>query len=251
MDRPPSRGVRSMFALLGSAGVLWGAFTLPTFHSLVPKREVTARIMVDDRFKPGALARVQARLDAETTPRVQHPDAARANALVTLRASDEMMAHEGSADADRAGEAETKVRASLTQNPADSFLWLLLYSTAMARGGFDEANIRFLKLSYGTGPLEGWIALRRNRLALAAFPMLSGPIQQSTISEFAALVESDFIEDAAISLTGVGWTQRETLLARLVQTDMISREALAKRLARDGVTVSVPGVEIDERWWRR
>ena len=138
--------------------------------------------------------------------------------------------------------AERELRAVLAIKPTESFFWLMLYSLLVTRNGFDQEAIRFLDRSYLLGPNEGWIALRRNRLALAVFPMLGVSTQQLVVSEFAGLVDSGFVEDAAINLTAVGWKYRAALLAGLSRTKKTSREALAKRLARENVSVDIPGI---------
>lgn len=249
--RPAWVGARVPLLLFGLAGVLWPVATISTFRSLVSAGEVTERIVADNRFKPGALAEIHAQLEGEAAPRVQHPDLARARALVSLRASEETMVRDGQAKADRAIEAaESRVRSTLAQNPADSLLWLMLYSVATSRGGFDEGNILLLERSYATGPLEGWIALRRNRLALASFPMLGDQLQHRVVAEFAGLVDSGLTEAAVTNLAGVGWSQKDRLLAGLGGVDIESRERLSKWLSAARIKVRIPGVEFDERPWR-
>lgn len=244
-------GLRFLLLLLGLIGGLWSNSTLSTFRSLLAVREVTDRIVVEDRFKPGVLTNIQAWLDALPVPRVQHPDVVRAKALVAVRKSQETMAQDGAVEADLLVEvAEQRVRSTLAQSPADSFLWQTLYSVATFRSGFDESNIQFLELSYATGPFEGWIASRRSRLALASFPMLSSRLQERVIAEFAALVDSDFIEVAVNNLETVGWAQRESLLAGLKTVDIESKERLSRRLSADGINVKVPDIEFDKRPWR-
>src|SRR5581483_10514237 len=141
-------------------------------------------------------------------------------------------------------------RLSLSLSPTDPFLWLMLYSLEATRNGFDIKSLRLLDESYATGPREGWVALRRNKLSLSVFPMVSDGLQTEIVSEFAGMVDSDFTEAAALNLTGNGWAQRDRLLAGLADANIIAREAFAKKLARDGVSVIVPGVELDERLWR-
>ncbi|WP_298241374.1 hypothetical protein [uncultured Bradyrhizobium sp.] len=243
--------MRFLLLLLGLIGGLWSNSTLPTFRSLLAVREVIDRIVVEDRFKPGVLTNIQVWLDALSVPLVQHPDVARAKALVAVRKSQETMAHDGAVGADLLVEVgEQRVRSTLAQSPADSFLWQTLYSVATFRGGFAESNIQFLELSYAAGPFEGWIASRRSRLALASFPMLSSRLQGRVIAEFAALVDSDFIEVAVNNLETVGWAQRESLLSGLKTVDMESKERLSRRLSADGINVKVPDIEFDERPWR-
>ncbi|MCK1294836.1 hypothetical protein [Bradyrhizobium sp. 30] len=145
--------------------------------------------------------------------------------------------------------AETKIRTSLSSNPTDSFLWLMIYSVKIARGGFDPKEVAFLEQSYHAGALEGWVSLRRNGLALSIFPLLTVSIQDTVVAEFAAIVDSGFLDEATAILTSVGWEQRDRLLGGLQQVDIGARERLAKRLRRQGFKVGVPGVEMSDRPW--
>ncbi|MGY4344977.1 hypothetical protein ACVWXM_001441 [Bradyrhizobium sp. GM7.3] len=182
---------------------------------------------------------------------MRRSDMTRADALIRLRVAEESVARKSSEEADRdVAAAGYALESSLLLNPADSFLWLMSYSQEIKRRGFDERTVGFLKQSYATGPLEGWIALRRNRVALAAFTGLAEAMQAQVVAEFAAMVDSEFVEDAALNMMGVGWPQRDRLLACLVDVDLIPREAFAKKLSREGLKVSVPGVELDDRLWR-
>ncbi|WP_143278735.1 hypothetical protein [Bradyrhizobium sp. Y36] len=184
-------------------------------------------------------------------PRPKSARLARAEALIWLRIAERELERNGPEQMDRdEATARDKVISSLALNPTDSCLWLMLYSIEVLRNGFDPRAVGFLTQSYATGPLEGWVALRRNSVALAAFESLSEVMQTSVVSEFAGLVDSDFTDAAALNLIGVGWEWRGRLLSGLVNVDLIPREAFAKRVARDGVTISVPGIQLDERWWR-
>jgi hypothetical protein len=237
--------------LAGVAGVLWPSTALPSFWQAVSARAVSARILADERFRPGVLDQVLSRIEAEPQVARPQPDQVRAEALIRLRAAEEASQRKSPQEADRElGTAEDRLRSSLVLNPADSFLWLMLYRVENDRSGFDASNVRYLDQSYATGPREGWIALRRNRLALAIFPLLDEALQRKVVSEFASMVDSELTEEAALNLTGVGWSHRAKLLASLERVDIIPREAFAKRLARDGVKATVPGVDIPERIWR-
>ncbi|MCK1353547.1 hypothetical protein IVB56_21255 [Bradyrhizobium sp. CW7] len=210
------------------------------------------RILVDDRFKTSVLEEVLAPIQASPAPTVVRSNLIRLDALIRLRIAQEATGSKKPEEADAAAAvAEDRLNSYLALNPADSFLWLMLYSIENMRNGFDARMVGFLDQSYKSGPLEGWIALRRNRLALAAYPALNETIRDTVISEFAGLVASDFTEGAALNLVGIGWGQRDRLLTSLQRVDIVAREALAKRLLREGVTVNVPGVQIDERLWRQ
>ncbi|WP_354264440.1 hypothetical protein [Bradyrhizobium sp. GM2.2] len=229
----------------------WSATVLPIFRSSAPARDVVDRIIDDKRFKPGLLSQVLARLKSEPERVLTQATFARALALVNARTAEEAVKSISPEQADEeAAAAENRVRTSLTLNPTDSFLWLLLYSLASDRNGFDREQINWLDQSYATGPREGWIALRRNRLALSLFTIFSHPAQERVVSEFAELVDSEFIEDAALNLSRTGWPHRERLLSSLQRADITTRERLAKVLSQQGIKVTIPGVQSDERPWR-
>jgi hypothetical protein len=243
--------VRIVLAPLGLTAVWWSTIVLPIFGSAIPGRELTERIVTDDRFKPGILSAAAERMEGTPNRTMRRAEMARAEALVNLRLAEEVMGRQPGNQLDQEQErAHDKVRESLALNPADSFLWLMLYSVTATRTGFEVSNIRYLDASYSTGPLEGWIGLRRNRLALSIFPMLADSVQQMVVSEFAELVDADFVEDPATSLMGVGWPQRERLLAALQDVNPASKKRLQGRLLWDGVKLAIPGIEQEERPWQ-
>ncbi|RXG85177.1 hypothetical protein EAS61_36970 [Bradyrhizobium zhanjiangense] len=235
----------------GLTGVLWSVAALPSFWLMTAAGDVATRIIVDDRFKPGALARVLAALESQPAAAGDQPEFLRSRALLKLRMAEEAMTRNSSEEADRSVSlALQDLKSALSTRPGDSFLWLLLYSIETTRGGFDPKYLRYLDQSYATGPHEGWVSLRRNRLALSAFPKLSEAVQSAVISEFEEMVDADFIEDAALNLIGTGWQHREQLLAALGSADIASRQSLHKRLAADGIKLNMPGIAFDERPWR-
>lgn len=243
--------LRAPLPLLGVAGVLWSLAALPSFWRVMPARELSTRILIDGRFKPGVLSTVLAGIEEQPDPILLPHEIARAEALVRVRIAEEAIETKSSEDVDRGtASAVEKVRSSLSSSPADPFLWLMLYSMETARNGLDLNNVNYLVQSYATAPREGWIALRRNKMALAIFPGLSEAMQTKVVSEFATMVDAGFIEDAATNLTTVGWPHRDRLLTSLAQVDIGARKSLVTRLVADGVKVSVANVDIDGRLWR-
>lgn len=236
---------------LGVAALWWSIALFPIFRAAVPSREITQRILLDDRFKPGTLNAVLTQIMGEPERLVPRAEMARAEALVSLRVAEEVVQLQFGSEVDgEQGRAEDKVRESLALNPADSFLWLTLYSVTAARAGIKVGNLRYVDASYSAGPREGWVGLRRNRVALSIFSMLSPSAQHMVVSEFAELVDAGFVEVAAASLMGVGWPHRERLLAALQDVDPASKKRLRRRLLRDGVKVTIPNVEQEERPWQ-
>ncbi|WP_129590829.1 hypothetical protein [Bradyrhizobium shewense] len=243
--------LRGLLLPLGLLGVFWSLTALPSFWRSTPARDITARIIADERFKPGALNQMLARIEADPAPPIQQSQLSLADVLVRLRTAEEAMQRKTSEEADREVEAaERKLIAALHVSPTESLLWLMLYSVETTRNGFDPKTVSYLDRSYLAGPHEGWIALRRNRLSLAIFPVLGDWTRQAAVSEFSEMVDADFVEEAASNLMGVGWTQRESLLAALRDVDVSSKTSLLKRLQADGINVNIPGIERNERPWR-
>lgn len=224
---------------------------MPSFWADLQVSPVAMHILVGERLKPGTVDSIAMRLDAGSRLSLHYPGLVRARALIAFRSAEDGLLEKGSQDLERKlSAAEDELKSSLALNPADAFLWLLLYWVKNERDGFDARNIRYLEQSYAAGPYEGWIALRRNRMALAIFTLLGEQLQKKVVAEFAGMVESEFTDDAARNLTGVGWPQRDRLLASLGGVRLVAREAFAKRLAYDGVKATVPGVALPERMWR-
>ncbi|UWU67628.1 hypothetical protein [Bradyrhizobium sp. NC92] len=242
---------RVLFGSLGLAAALWAFVALPSFRAGAPILEMALRIVTDDRYKLGKLGDALLRTQPQFGPALLQAPLAEAEAIIRVRRFEEALALGDSDATDReAQHAQESLRISLFLNPSTSYLWLMLYSLENTRGGFDPKSLTFLTQSYATGPLEGWVALRRNRLALAVFPSLSEAVQEKAVFEFANMVDSDLTDAAAVNLMGVGWAQRDRLLASLSKAELISREVIARKLWREGVKIAVPGVESDERLWR-
>jgi hypothetical protein len=131
--------------------------------------------------------------------------------------------------------------------PSDAFFWLIYYWSNINIEGFNPSQLKFLDASYDFGPNEGWIAIRRNRLALAAMSQLSPVMSERVISEFTGMVASGLIVDAASSLMGPGAPLRSELLGRLVVVPIAERERFARYLRENGIDLAVPGVEQREK----
>ncbi|MGY3412389.1 hypothetical protein ACVWZV_008502 [Bradyrhizobium sp. GM5.1] len=245
------RCARALLVLFGLAGAIWSIQVLPSFLIGAPVRELAERILAGDRFKKGVLAASAARIESNRNP-IARTKQASAEALISLSLAEEARQSEGSAEADRKFvEAAAALRSLLALNATDSFLWMLLYSVEYQRYGFNSSDLSYLVRSYTLGPNEGWIALRRNRLALAVLSLLDETTQHLVTSEFAEMVQSDLIEDAAENLMGVGWPHRDRLIASLAEVSTSSKKDLSGRLLARGVKLVIPNVTFEERPWQQ
>ncbi|MBB4260155.1 hypothetical protein [Bradyrhizobium sp. CIR3A] len=241
---------RTSIIALSAFSLSWVAFAVPQFAWAATKSEVASRLLADDRIKPSALRDAIAASTGRSQWYLDQSKIQRAQALIHFRIAEES----GRIDIQEGDLARVRAMASisssLASNPGDAYLWLALYSTQLLSEGFDPKAVSYLGASYVLGPMEGRIALRRNRLALAAFPLFGDDLQAKIVSEFCALVNSQFIDTAVLNFVSSGPYQRNRLLQSLSQTDLIPREMFAKQLAREAVSVTVPGVSIDERFLR-
>ena len=108
--------------------------------------------------------------------------------------------------------------------------------------------LKYLRLSYRLGPHEGWIVLKRNPLAFAAFQQLPPDLREAAINEFAAMVrDSQFSDQAAEILIGPAWPERELILSRLTRLSDSDRRRFADELYRRGYDLNLPGVGLAPR----
>jgi hypothetical protein len=243
--------VRLFIGLLGGSAIIWGIATLPVFWRQESLERVAHRIVDRDVFKPHALEALLPEVESVSQAKACQPGALRSAAIIRMRLAEEAMAEgERQVIDERLTSLQAVVRRSLTCMPADPFLWMVLAWVEGARDGFRAEQLNYLRLSYALGPNEGWIAARRNRLALAIFERLPSDLADAAISEFAHMVDSWLYDETLAIFVGPGWAVRDRLLASLEKVGQLQREAFAKSLYAQGYDVKVPGVTLrDPRPW--
>ncbi|WP_156164489.1 hypothetical protein [Bradyrhizobium sp. LTSP885] len=213
--------------------------------------EVADRLVRGDTFRSRDLGPILLQLRSDRAVDALSPRIARARAVVFLYLAEldgVQVSPEGSDGKLLAWDA---VNRSLSLTPQDAFFWVHRYLLWNAISGFSSESVALLEESYNVGPREGWIAILRNRRALAVLSQMDEPSQQLVVLEFAALVDAGLIDAAEATLTGTGWIYRERLLASLDKVALPAREAFAKTLVDHGVKVLVPGVPMSDQPWRR
>ena len=233
---------RSFVIILGCIGVAWGIVEIPVFWQDSSIERIATRIIAGDTFKVETLAQ-QLPITASIKSASCRPAALRSAAIIELR----MMEIAGSANNRQKLDHQYKslvdvIRSSLSCAPADPFLWLALFSVEMTENKFEPDLLKYLQLSYRLGPHEGWIALKRNPLAFAAFQQLSPDLREAAVNEFAAmLVDSQFSDQAAEILIGPAWPERELILSNLTRLSESDRRRFADALYTRGYA-NLPGV---------
>ena len=235
--------IRAFIVLLGLGGVVWAVVNFSAFWRQAEIEQIASEILDHETFKPKALDPFISTLAEIEQSRYCQPKLLRSAAIIRLRLAEEAIAFaERDVVDDRLSALENGIRSALGCEPADAFLWMVLAWVNHLREGPRPEQLTFLRLSYSLGPNEGWIAVRRNRLALAMFPRLPPDLADESVSEFGRMVNSWLYWETIAIFTGPGWPIRDRLLAAVRGSGERQREALAKELYAEGYDIVVPGV---------
>jgi hypothetical protein len=243
--------MRILILLFGLASIVWGVAAFPALSRYSSLERLSLGIIDRNDYKPEALASMTSDVEAAEQESYCRPEALRSAAVVRLRLAEDAIGRgkRDAIDADLTA-LYRSTRSALSCSPANPFLWMTLSWLEGAREGFNRDQLQFLRLSYSLGPNEGWVAVRRSRLALAMFERLPPDLADAALDEFARMIDSGiFVETIAI-FTGPGWQIRDKLLARLAHVAERHRDAFAKALYRQGYDVDLPGIpHRDPRPW--
>ena len=249
----PTNPLRIVTAVCGLLAIAWGAATLPLFWRAAPLEQTATNIINRIPYKADSLEAVLPVIENFEQSSTCVPRALRSSAIILLRRLEEGYRPDQVAELDgRLAGADNAIRRSLQCSPADPFLWLVLYSVESARNGTRDDYLKYLSMSYRLGPREGWIAVQRNRVVMAIFPMLPPDLAEMVLAEFAELVQNRLFDQAADILLGPGWAIRDRLIARLSGVDERERNEFAPRInQKAGFNVPIPGVAAPgQRPWR-
>lgn len=239
---------RAFIMLLGLAGVVWGIVNFSASWRQAGIEQIASEILDHERFKPKALDPFISSLAEIEQSHYCQPKLLRSAAIIRLRLAEEAIAFaERDVIDDRLSALENGIRSALACEPADAFLWMVLAWVNNLREGPKLEQLTFLRLSYSLGPNEGWIAVRRNRLALAMFPHLPPDLAATAVGEFDRMLNSWLYWDTIAIFIGPGWAIRDRLLGSLGGVGARQREAFAEELYAEGYDVIVPGVAPHKR----
>jgi hypothetical protein len=234
---------RILTAACGICSIAWAISSLSTYRTEGLLASYAQHILSGESFSAQESSGLRDQLD--TTRASSLRSLALANvAVVRLRlAESELKSGKPQIVGSDLAVLEMAVTAALAGSPTNSFLWLTEYWLQRNRAGTPEGNLKYLRISYLSGPNEGWIAVKRNPLAMSAFSSLPPELVEQVLSEFVGLVRSRLFLDASNILAGPGWAVREKLLHRLVQVKEADRRAFAKVLeSRNLDGALVPGM---------
>jgi hypothetical protein len=231
---------RSFVIILGCTAVAWGIVGIPVFWQDSSIERIATQIIAGDTFKIDTLAQQIPIIESIKKSAYCRPAALRSAAIIQLRMTE--VAVSGNHRQDEFKSLVNVIRSSLSCAPADPFLWLALYSVEITENGFKPDYLKYLRMSYRLGPHEGWIALKRNPLAFAAFQQLSPDLREAAVNEFVAMLrDSRFTDQAAEILIGPAWPERELIMSNLTSLTDYDRRRFTDALYLRGY-VNVPGI---------
>jgi hypothetical protein len=244
---------RSFVVILGCIAVWWGIIELPVFWRESSTERIADRIIAGEPFNSDTLSRQLPVLQAaENSPNCR-PSAVRSAAIIRLRIVEYNNSSGNKSHIDEQSNAlRNSTRTSLSCSPADPFLWLVYYWMQSTQNGPTSEQLKYLRMSYQLGPNEGWIALKRNRLAFAIIDQLPPDLAENAIDEFVGLLDTGFYEQAAEIFTGPAWHVRNLILARLDSIPDRRLKPLANAVHRLGYEVGLPRIdEADRLPWQK
>src|ERR1700691_2385217 len=243
--------VRLLIVLLGTWGITWGAGSFPTFWRDLPIERASAEIVDRTPLNPDALLTAKPDLIRVQGSEWCRPEGLEPAAIIRVRLAEIAIASgKRNVIDERLSEADSAVRHALGCVPSSAFLWTALAWLDLVRRGFASEQLDYLRLSYKAGLNEGWVATRRNRLALSIFAELPPDLAECAVQEFARMVDSAIYWDTISTFAGSGSVVRKRLLAGLGGARPRQREAFANGLYAQGFDVVIPGTSRrDPRPW--
>jgi hypothetical protein len=244
--------VRAFVFLLGVGAIAWGGSSFPLFWQQRSLSQIASELLRGDTFKIQTL--VDEARGAEKAKQSSFCSPTYLHDVVVLRLailSEAMTARNQKLIETGYDSLSYSTRSALSCAPSDSFAWLCLFWVDAAKHGFRPENANYLRLSYASGPNEGWIALRRNRLAIALFQHLPADLSTDAVNEFIRLLDTGSLypETVAIFASATPAVQR-LLVEHLKSAKSVPRQIFATTLRDNGINIDIPGVDRPSRPWQ-
>ncbi len=223
---------------------LWASNAFPIFWAERKIDYIGARIAEGELFKRAPLLDLKPQLDHFAQQTYPTPRSLHNAALIELRLAElELETGEKIAGNPQFARAQSAVQTALHAAPSDAFMWFALFWLLKTRDGMSADLLPYLRMSYLVGPHEGWVAVRRNRIAVPLLAVLPKDLADDAVTEFANLVSYGYVNSAADILTGPGWGNHDLLLQGLAKSPEYARRSLAGAASDLGFDVAVPGIE--------
>ena len=244
---------RIFVCLLGAGAVAWGGWMLPLFWQEASTRSIAAKVLQGDSIKLQPLVEQVQQAERGTHYRFCNPVALHSVFVLRLaimnkaiEAADQPVIQSSYNPLYDSG------RAALACTPTDSFVWLTLFWLDAGRHGLNGDNANYLRLSYGFGRNEGWIALWRIRLALLMFERLPPDLASDALDDFTDIVSTGQYYGQTVEMfLNASPVVQNRIVERLQTASLTVREAFARIVHYRGMDVAIPGVgQPEARPWR-
>ena len=245
--------IRALLLGMGAAALYWTVSFEPFFRIEAPLNDAASKILSGEKISDTSIEALKPRIDVLQNASRCFVRGLQSGIILELQLIQDSIGAADHAKLDTLVPSTARlIGRALECAPVSSYSWLALFWVDNLRLGFSDQSIRYLEMSYMTGPREGWISLKRNAFALAVYDGLPEDLQDKVVSEFSDLVQAGFIDDAANILTGPGRSQQARLVSGLSNVNPSLKKDLALALRRRGFEISVPGVNLsDPRPWDR
>jgi hypothetical protein len=244
---------RIFICLLGTGAIAWGVFTLPLFWQEASPRSTAAKALQGESFKLQSLVEQAQQAERATHYRFCNPVALHSLFVLRLSVMNHAIEVANQPMVDVSYDPlHDAARGALACTPADSFIWLTLFWLDVGKRGLDDNNANYLRLSYGFGRNEGWIARWRIRLGLLLFERLPPDLSSDVMDDFINLMDTGqyYWQTAGMFMDASPLIQ-DRIVERLKTASLATRQAFARTLHNRGMDVTIPGVERPEaRPWR-
>lgn len=239
---------RFFYTAAGLLAIGWAISVLPVFWPEATLTQASARIIAGEEYKPEIMQSLEASLESGQFRAPRSALLTKA-AVIRVRVLEKALAGRDQKEiSEKANALAQALRQALTNAPSDPYQWMVLFWLENTRNGIRPENLRYLQMSYALGPNEGWIAFRRNRIALAVYPTLPADLRSKAVSEFVGLVRSPLYSEAADIVAGPGWPVRDMLLARIQELKEPDRLPILKLLYDKNLEgLNIPGGDQQRR----
>jgi hypothetical protein len=210
---------RCVTLAVGSIGLAWGIFVLPTSEAADDYRYLESKLLHSNTYNLQTLALKVAGAAGEGLSDCDAPSQT-ALLLMEMRLAQAALRAGAASEFDqRSKSIELRAKRVLSCAPRQSFVWLVAFSLKILHGQLNEQSLKQLAMSYETSPNEAWIAIRRNIVALPLLPQVPEALQNKIVAEFQQLIQNGFVGEAATSYAAASASVRSLLQPAIERLD--------------------------------
>jgi hypothetical protein len=220
--------IRCAICFFGAGAIVWSVSSIPTLIRSDRLIRVAEALRKGEEFGPSEIRLAQQIGDASVT------GSARIGlVLISLASFERALRLNDFSGANREYEIlQRSLIRCLDQAPTDPFVWLVMFS--LSRNAPSGPVDDYLVMSYSLGPYEGWIAERRNVIALQDFVLHRSDVAKLTVREFISLANSNLSTRAATIFTESSFFVQSLLRQHFEEIPEPQRRSFLKAIEEQG-----------------